>query len=144
MPYKDKKKQYAAVERWRRRNVEKVRAYGRNQYWKWKDIRPRPDNKYKRYGITKEQYDAIFAAQNFSCAICGTTNPRGHGWVMDHDHTCCNNRESGKYNCGRCNRGILCTNCNTALGLIKENIATLEQMKGYLQKYEHEADCRAS
>jgi Recombination endonuclease VII len=41
---------------------------------------------------------------------------------VDHCHT------TGKI------RGLLCGNCNSALGLIKENIPSMENMIAYIKK----------
>lgn len=51
------------------------------------------------------------------CDLCGTTTPGGRNWHIDHDHACC----TGPYQCGKCVRGLLCANCNTGLGYIKDS-----------------------
>lgn len=59
----------------------------------------------KKYGITIEQYNAIFASQGSKCAICGHNAPKNkRGWHLDHCH------DTGRV------RGILCHVCNTKLG----------------------------
>jgi hypothetical protein len=52
----------------------------------------------RRYGLTPERFDTMLAAQDSKCAICGTADPGGQGWHVDHDHRCCNTR---KQSCGR-------------------------------------------
>jgi len=49
--------------------------------------------------------------------------------TVDHDHTCCPKSDS----CGRCIRGIICRNCNNALGYIHDNPATALAIANYLQ-----------
>ena len=64
-----------------------------------------------RYGITQREYEKMLVAQNNKCAICKTTDPGGPGGIFGVDH----NHKTGKV------RGLLCSNCNTALGLFKDN-----------------------
>jgi hypothetical protein len=35
-------------------------------------------------------------------------------------------------------RGLLCRQCNTALGMLKENVNTIEKMKEYILKWQKE------
>lgn len=83
-----------------------------------------------RYGITKEQFEAKLAEQHGLCAVCGTDEPGVKGWHVDHDHACCPGRRA----CGKCFRGILCSNCNTALGLMNDDIARLRAAIRYLEE----------
>ena len=78
----------------------------------------------RAYGITPEQYDELLEKQNGKCACCGADKPgnsrRDKYFAVDHDHS------TGKV------RGLLCHNCNTALGLIRDNPQTLTSMLTYL------------
>jgi hypothetical protein len=78
----------------------------------------------RRYGITQQDYEVMIAEQNNQCAICNTTEPGGRHnrgyFVVDHCHT------TGKV------RKLLCNNCNTALGLVGDNVDTLHKMINYL------------
>lgn len=78
---------------------------------KWRRI-------YNRYGITRDEYDARLEKQLGLCAICGTKKEVYH---IDHCHR--TNRV----------RGILCGNCNLALGLMKDNTEFLAKAIKYLQ-----------
>src|SRR5262245_37514699 len=42
----------------------------------------------REYGITLAEYEALLAAQNGGCAICGVENPAGRWdkWHVDHCH----------------------------------------------------------
>ena len=73
----------------------------------------------KRYGLTEEQYNTILAEQEGKCGIC----KRYRRLSVDHDH------KTGK------NRGLLCSNCNSGLGLFEENQNVLTSAKQYLQKH---------
>lgn len=86
------------------------------------------DNSRWRYGITHAQRDEILAEQGNVCAICGTDEPQGRGWVTDHDHSCC----SGIRSCGNCVRGILCARCNFMLGNARDSVSTLISAINYL------------
>ena len=82
-------------------------------------------NKIKRvYGITKEQYEHMLEQQSGCCAICSVSaeSQRDKTLVVDHCHS------SGKI------RGLLCHTCNTAIGLFKDNIDSLQRAILYLQR----------
>jgi hypothetical protein len=70
----------------------------------------------KRYGITEEEYEAIKVSQAGVCAICSSDEEL----VVDHCH------ENGHI------RGLLCKQCNGALGMFKDNIQTMQRAIGYL------------
>lgn len=75
----------------------------------------------RKYGLTPEQWDQMFAQQGSRCAICGTTEPgSNHGWATDHCHA------SGRV------RAILCAPCNLGLGLFKDNPNILRAAIDYL------------
>jgi hypothetical protein len=84
----------------------------------------------RRYNITNEDRAAMFIAQGSRCAVCKAIVPNSkRGWSTDHDHACC----PGK-SCGKCVRGILCYNCNIALGQVDDNIDTLYALIEYLKR----------
>jgi hypothetical protein len=62
------------------------------------------------FGITRAQYDQLFALQDGRCAICGN-KPKTRQLSVDHDHSCC----PGSRSCGNCVRGLLCSVCNQNL-----------------------------
>lgn len=72
------------------------------------------------YGITLEDYDVLLRSQNSVCAIC-SKKEKTKLLAIDHNHT------TGVI------RGLLCSKCNTALGLVEENIDILTSMKLYLE-----------
>jgi hypothetical protein len=81
------------------------------------------------FGITLEEYDQILAGQGGGCAICGKTQEvNGNRLAVDHDHSCCPSTRS----CGKCVRGILCRECNRALGLFKESPEIVRSAIQYL------------
>ena len=62
-----------------------------------------------------------FDGKCYTCKVNKATN-------IDHDHSCC----PGNRSCGKCVRGILCTQCNTALGLLKDSKEVLQNLIKYL------------
>lgn len=75
-----------------------------------------------RFNLTVIQLDMTLIR---GCQICGSKE-RLH---VDHDHSCCSN--SGE-SCGKCVRGALCSNCNTAIGLLGDDVGLLSSAIIYL------------
>ena len=74
------------------------------------------------YGITFDEYNDMFIEQGGSCAICGKHQSEMKKSIhVDHCHA------TGKV------RGLLCSNCNTALGLLKEDINIVRNVLKYLE-----------
>ena len=105
---------------WRKRNPEKKRAQNR---------RSQRVLNYTKFGLTEATYLEMLAAQGGGCAICGAP-PGVKRLHIDHDHSCC----PGQFSCGPCVRGLLCSNCNTAIGLMREDPARLAGAIAYLNK----------
>jgi hypothetical protein len=79
----------------------------------------------------KEWYESTLKSQGYNCAICGSAEPRGRGsFNLDHDHSCC----GAKQNCSSCRRGLLCQQCNHALGWL-ENKQWVESAIKYLHNF---------
>jgi hypothetical protein len=77
----------------------------------------------RKYGISLEDYGRLLTKQRGKCAICRTKNPAGRygEWQIDHDH------ETGQV------RGLLCNNCNHAIGLLKEDLEVLAAALAYVK-----------
>lgn len=101
-------------------NIEKERLRNKNYHKRY------PYRFYKKcYGITIEQKKEMILKQNYKCLSCGTDlkllkDKKVH---IDHDHT------TNKI------RGILCSNCNTALGLLNENFDNAIKLSEYIRKF---------
>ncbi len=108
--------------KWRNKNKERWTAYNK----KWKAENKHRTRGYElkgHYGITLEQYDQMLANQNHSCKICKKHKDLFKGpLVVDHCH------ETKKI------RGLLCTPCNTALGLLKEDPILFVAAMNYLKE----------
>ena len=79
----------------------------------------------KKYGMTEEDYTKKFNSQGRVCAICSKEHVCGEkAFHIDHDH------RTGAV------RGILCTSCNVALGLVQDSTNILISMATYLMSHE--------
>lgn len=81
----------------------------------------------RNYGITYADYSRMLAEQEHKCAICGSS-----GFVMKECH-------SMKLVVDHCHktgrvRGLLCHNCNRALGLLSDSKEALLSAIEYLEK----------
>lgn len=62
-------------------------------------------SRFKRYGVTPEQFKTMWREQGGRCAICAKSLNEGAGkHAIDHDH------ETGLV------RALLCISCNVGLG----------------------------
>jgi hypothetical protein len=75
-----------------------------------------------KYKITKEE--VLKLKEHPSCFICGLPNRKGKALCIDHCHT------TGKV------RGVLCDDCNTSLGKMKDSKELLQKAINYLEQYE--------
>lgn len=120
------------------RHAEKRRAYSKEYHQAnlEENRRKAREGQLKRkYGITLEQYNKMLEDQNGVCLICSGTGGMSHmltPLVVDHDHTCC----EGQTTCGKCVRGLLCSGCNTGIGLLKDDPNILLAAAAYLMQTE--------
>ena len=77
--------------------------------------------KLREYGLTPKDYDRILEEQNGLCATC-EKHPGDRNLDVDHCH------ETGRV------RGLLCNNCNRALGYAKDDPKVLRRMAEYLER----------
>lgn len=82
------------------------------------------------YGISLATYLRLLEEQGGVCAVCRGVNQDGRELAVDHDHGCCAARNA----CGKCVRGLLCSSCNLALGLLREDPAILDAGAAYLRR----------
>jgi len=74
-----------------------------------------------RYNLTLDQYDLMLKQQDNCCKICNIHESKlNRKLSVDHCHT------TNKV------RGLLCMECNTLLGKVKDNINTLNNAIDYL------------
>lgn len=87
----------------------------------------RPPHPNMKASYTLAQLDAMYAASNGCCQICGGVqqgfkNGKPKNLAIDHCH------KTGNV------RGLLCTKCNTALGHFNDDPALLMRAIDYLTK----------
>ena len=127
--YARTEKRKASVRRYNQ--SENGRAKGRAQHKRWRAANPekyaasmRKHDLKRHYNLTPDQFKEMFIAQGYRCAACGSIDPRRKtgDWCIDHCHT------TGKV------RGILCTACNTALGMLKDDPKRIQALADYLER----------
>lgn len=86
--------------------------------------------KWAAAGVDAQRYQDMLAEQNCLCAVCRQPErapDKASGKIkdlaIDHDH------ETGAV------RGLLCSSCNRALGLLQDSPALLDAAKAYLAKH---------
>jgi len=113
--------------RWAEPHVgERKNAY----YREWYKNNPtgRNGTYQRRYGITLDEYNAMLAKQNGGCAICKRV-PEGEDRRLAIDHVHNPDGSNGPV------RALLCSPCNTMLGLAGDDRARLIAAIQYLDRH---------
>ena len=98
---------YQRVQAWKAANPDSVRASNRRYKW-------------KSQGIDPNLAETYFIAHHGLCDSCGELNRDGRALCVDHNHT------TGAI------RGMLCDNCNLAIGYLKDNPNRIQDVYNYL------------
>lgn len=77
------------------------------------------------FDISRERLIELFSDP--FCGICGNQRSAAQELHIDHDHTCCRG-------CDKCVRGLLCGNCNRALGIFGDDIERIQRAIEYLER----------
>jgi hypothetical protein len=80
--------------------------------------------RYKKYKLTRADYDRMVAEQQGCCAIC---HSEPSALVVDHDHA------TGAV------RGLLCRNCNLGIGLLRDDLDLVYSAVQYLTIHRSQA-----
>ena len=108
-----------------KRSVAQRARYARSQDKRRNDMRER--RWVRKYGITKQQRDAMLAAQDYCCAACATRNPGSKKGFMLH-HTGVHPNITV--------HGLLCHPCNiAALQGTQEDIQRLRNLADKLEEW---------
>jgi hypothetical protein len=81
----------------------------------------------RRYGMSRNQYEALLARQQGVCAICRKACSLRKNLCVDHDH------ETGHI------RGLLCVKCNSGIGAFADSSAIIRRAADYLDDTRTEA-----
>jgi len=99
-----------------RQNAKRYQKQHPEQLLKWQ---------LKKYNLTVRDYKQLLLIQQNRCAICRSKSSKKNFYFrlqVDHNH------KTGKV------RGLLCGNCNTALGKFQESEEFLQQAIRYLRR----------
>jgi hypothetical protein len=110
------------TEKYRKENLEIYRKASLKN-WHSLDVKKKQERWIKRYGINAKDYKQMFDEQNGVCKICQKPCLSRQFLSVDHCH------QTGKV------RGLLCVKCNTALGMLDDNIQNLTSAIEYLKKH---------
>ena len=101
-------------------------CYNEKKRLKYKPEDRRKEGLLRNYGISYDDMCSMYTQQNGCCLICGkaislVSGKTKKGKVhVDHDHV------TGKV------RGLLCTKCNTLLGMAEDNLDIIQAAYNYL------------
>jgi len=93
---------------WNEANPDRIRIY----------------NKARRFSMTPDEYLEFAATLPTLCEGCGAKEGDSTGRALATDH----NHETDDF------RGILCKDCNQAIGLLHDNPALLRRLADYLEQ----------
>lgn len=106
---------------WRGANRERFNELARqrrNTRWE------RLNHVRKKFGLTAEQYEAMEIAQGYACAVTSCRRPFAELNRQPHVDHC---HVTGKV------RGLLCHQCNQALGNARDDVGILQGLINYLE-----------
>ena len=106
----NKKRENRKNREWNKANKKKVSGLARTR-------------RLRMYGLSKDEYDEMLRDQNGKCAICGLPQLESK-WQFCVDH--CHKTDKV--------RGLLCFNCNTMLGKVKDSTQVLLNAIEYLER----------
>ena len=129
---KEKRKIYRRE--WTIKNKDRILEVGRNYQKKNREklsmqarlrYRKNPQKeldriRYKKYGINGDEFRTILKKQGAKCPICGKDITKNLS--VDHDHI------TGEI------RGLICNQCNLAIGNSEDSPSRLREMASYLEK----------
>jgi hypothetical protein len=109
---------------WYRQNKEKAKKRINENYNENKEVIILK-RKLKRHNLTIQQLEIMKNKCNDLCQICGKGSDK---ICIDHNHI------NGKV------RGLLCNNCNSGIGFLRDDVKILKSAISYLSKSEIDTD----
>lgn len=127
---KEERKSY--TQQYYAKNKVRLREYQRE----WRKNNPRkfrPEYAHefnlRKFGLSVKDYASLLAKQNGVCAICQKPDKDNIRLAVDHCHA------TGRI------RGLLCSNCNIALGNFYDNVDSLKAAISYLEASRENSGC---
>ncbi len=119
---KHREKKLAANRAYRAERRDRLNAERRDKWRSDADLRARHGAARlgRNYGLSREEYRRLLEEQNGVCAVCKL--PSRRALCVDHCHAT------------RQVRGLLCDKCNTALGLLGDDVRRLLAAVAYLNR----------
>lgn len=124
--YRQKNKEKIKLRKrlYKQQNREKVNEHNRLFRMKNPELQKERDRRghlRRKFGITLDEYNALLKKQNGVCAICYRPEI-GKELSVDHCH------KTGRV------RGLLCAQCNQAIGMFGESVKVLTNAIEYIEK----------
>jgi hypothetical protein len=104
---------------YRKDNTERQATYQR-EYMQKNAERIYLSHVQRTYGVSPEDYLKVYEQQGGVCAICSDPPRPNTHLHLDHDHA------TNQF------RGLLCSKCNQAIGLLNEDLNLLDKAAQYL------------
>ena len=82
---------------------------------------------YQHQSRHKIRFIDILSDLEAGCSVCRTKE----NLCLDHDHSICKEKSV----CGKCYRGVLCRDCNFAIGQVGENPERLRSLAKYIESH---------
>lgn len=119
----------AYVKEWNAKNFEKRREYNRKERENRTPEKISRDRDYnfswklkRKYGLSLKEWKDLLSSQEGVCALCRKReNSNSYKLNVDHCH------ETGRV------RGLLCSPCNRALGVLGDTPEKIEHVLGYVR-----------
>ena len=126
---KCKKCHAAYLREWAKKNPDVIRERNRKRYENYERGRFLE----KKYGVSIEVYNEMLEEQGGVCAVCRlsetyTTRGTVRSLSVDHDH------QTGAI------RGLLCSRCNSALGMADDDPERLRAMADYIETHANQVE----
>lgn len=118
---KNRKRLRVVALKWQKKNRERVSASRKRWVEKFPEKELRRRLRYHNK-ISLEKFEEMFRIQGGVCAICYNEQEQGKRLCVDHCHKT------------QTIRGLLCTKCNTALGLFRDDTTIIKGALNYLSK----------
>lgn len=89
------------------------------------------------YGLTAEEYDALYAFQGGECALkCGAKGTGARRLAVDHDHhQAMLDGHAPDKGCPNCVRALVCSVCNDVLAHARSNPRYGHLLAAYLERW---------